>query len=123
MKKIITFIILILTMGFFISCSILDLKPQSGTTPPEAEEDLPIVEKPEHNDFSKMTGFNKVDSINGKIKLDIFLDVNSMEVFINDGYYTMTANIYAPKDAINVNLFTTKTEASFSNLEKYKIIL
>lgn len=67
--------------------------------------------------------YAKVDSINGKIKLDIFLDVNSMEVFINDGYYTMTANIYAPKDAINVNLFTTKTEASFSNLEKYEIII
>ena len=67
MKKIITFIILILTMGFFTSCSILDLKPQSGTTPPEAEEDLPIVEKPEHNDFSKMNNREMESAVNYQI--------------------------------------------------------
>lgn len=67
MKKIITFIILLLTMGFFTSCSILDLKPQSGTTPPEVEEDLPIVEKPEHNDFSKMSNREMESAVNYQI--------------------------------------------------------
>ena len=58
-----------------------------------------------------------------KLKLDIFLDVNSVEVFINGGYYTMTANIYAPTDAKGVSLFAKDTKANFSNLEKYDIVV
>ena len=58
-----------------------------------------------------------------KLKLDIFLDVNSIEVFINDGYYTMTTNVYAPSDAKAVSLFAIDTKANFSNLEKYDILV
>ena len=67
--------------------------------------------------------YAKIEPVNGKIKLDIYLDVNSIEVFINDGYYTMTSNIYAPKDAINVGLFCKNTKAKFLNLEKQDIIV
>ena len=42
--------------------------------------------------------YAKVDPIDNKIKLDIFVDVNSIEVFINDGYYTMSGNVY-PSDS------------------------
>ena len=66
--------------------------------------------------------YAKINPIDGKIKLDIYLDVNSVEVFINDGYYTMTSNIYAPKDAIDISLFTN-TKAKFLNLEKYNILV
>ena len=65
--------------------------------------------------------YAKVSPIDGKIKLDIYLDINSIEVFINDGYYTMTSNVYAPKDAIGVSLYAKDTKAKFINLEKYNI--
>lgn len=65
--------------------------------------------------------YAKVSPVDGKITLDIFLDVNCVEVFINGGYYTMTANIYAPVDALGVALFTKDTTATFTNLVKYNI--
>lgn len=65
----------------------------------------------------------KINPIDGLIKLDMFLDVNSLEVFVNDGYYTMSANIYAPKDCNNVSLYTKDTLGKFVSLEKYDINL
>lgn len=57
----------------------------------------------------------KVDPINGKIKLQIILDVSSCEVFINDGYYTMTGNIFASENHDNVTIYCNG-KASFSRL-------
>ena len=65
--------------------------------------------------------YAKVEPVNGKISLEIFLDVNSLEVFINGGYYTMTANIYAPEGANGVTLYSNGGTAKFSKLEKYEI--
>lgn len=65
----------------------------------------------------------KVDPINGKIKLEIFLDVNSIEVFINDGYYTMTGTTFTPLGNDNVALFAENCSAKFTNLSKYEIIV
>ena len=67
--------------------------------------------------------YAKVDPIDGKIHLELYLDVNSVEVFINGGYYTMTGNVYAPSDATSVSLFTKNSSAKFMNLEKYDIVV
>lgn len=64
----------------------------------------------------------KVDPINGKIKLQIILDVSCCEVFINDGYYTMTGNIFADEEHTGVSLFADG-KATFSNVEYNQIVV
>lgn len=67
---------------------------------------------------SLLSGFRyaKVEPINGKIKLQIIQDVSSVEVFINDGYYTMTGNIFADAEYENVSLIASGN-ATFTNLK------
>lgn len=62
----------------------------------------------------------KVEPIDNKIKLQIILDVSSCEVFINDGYYTMTGNIFADADHRNVSIYS-QGKATFSNLSSHEI--
>ena len=57
----------------------------------------------------------KVDPIDGKIKLQVILDISCVEVFINDGYYTMTGNIFADEDYNEIALFSN-TDTTFSNI-------
>ena len=77
------------------------------------------------NSGSMMDGirYAKVEPINGEIKLEIYLDVNSVEVFINDGYYTMTGTTFTPLGNDNVALFAENCTASFSDLSKQEIII
>ena len=65
--------------------------------------------------------YAKVDPINGKIKLEIFLDVNSVEVFINDGYYTMTGTTFTPEGNDSVSLYAENGTAYFENVSKWHI--
>ena len=58
-----------------------------------------------------------------KIKLDLYLDNNSVEIFVNDGYYTMSGTAYAPLDCDGVSLFATNGQAIFNNLERNKITI
>ena len=62
----------------------------------------------------------KVDPIDNKIKLQIILDVSCCEVFINDGYYTMTGNIFADEDYDDVTLYASG-KATFSNVTYHQI--
>ena len=57
----------------------------------------------------------KVEPINGKIKLQVILDISCVEVFINDGYYTMTGNIFADEDHNEIALFSN-SNTTFSNI-------
>ena len=61
------------------------------------------------------TRYAKVQPVNGKIKLQLILDISSLEVFINDGYYTMTGNIFAEEANKNVSLFA-EGNARFTNI-------
>lgn len=74
---------------------------------------------------SLMSGkrYARVDAVDGKISLEIFLDINSAEVFINGGYYTMTGTSFAPEDYSGVALFAENCTANFSNLTKNDIIV
>ena len=60
--------------------------------------------------------YAKVEPIDNKIKLQILLDVSSCEVFINDGYYTQTGNIFAPLIAKDISLFSENGKVSFMNI-------
>lgn len=60
--------------------------------------------------------YAKVEPIDDKIKLQILLDVSSCEVFINDGYYTQTGNVFAPLDATDISLFVEDGKASFEKI-------
>lgn len=72
---------------------------------------------------SQMDG-KRYMKINGnKIKLDLYLDNNSVEIFVNDGYYTMSGTIFAPLDCQDVSLFVTNGTAIFNNIERNKITI
>lgn len=51
----------------------------------------------------------------GIIHFEIFIDVSSVEVFINDGYYTMSGLVYPSADSTGVNLFSDGGNATFSS--------
>ena len=56
------------------------------------------------------------------IKFDIFLDVISSEVFINDGRYCITANVYPDPTDIGVEFFAEGGKATLLSAAKYDII-
>ena len=56
------------------------------------------------------------------LKLRIFLDVSSIEVFINDGQYVMSGNVYPDRDDDLIEFFSEGGKASFKNIKKYDII-
>ena len=58
-----------------------------------------------------------------KIELDLFLDVSSLEVFIDGGRHTMTGNVYPePSASQGIRFFAEGGRARFSDVEKYDII-
>jgi beta-fructofuranosidase len=58
------------------------------------------------------------------IELDLFLDVCSLEAFIDGGAHTMTGNVYPDIEADRgVEFFAEGGECRFRNLEKYDIVV
>jgi beta-fructofuranosidase len=62
----------------------------------------------------------EVDLINNKLKLRIFVDKCSVEVFINDGEKVMTSLIYPSEDAKGIKAFS-KGECNIELLQKWDI--
>jgi len=60
---------------------------------------------------------------NNLLKLRIFLDVSSVEVFINDGQQTLTALVYPDPNDIEIAFYTIGGEATIVSLDKYDIIV
>ena len=57
------------------------------------------------------------------IRFDIFLDVTSIEAFINDGAYVMTGNVYPdPSKAAGIRFFAKGGSALFRRIRKYDIV-
>lgn len=52
----------------------------------------------------------------------VFLDVCTMEAFIDGGKYAMTANVYPDPEDVGVEFFSEGGAATFRNLEKYDIV-
>ena len=63
-----------------------------------------------------------VDFVNDVIKMRIFIDVCSVEVFINDGMYSMTSLVF-PTEGDGISFFSEGAEATIKNIKKYDIIV
>ncbi len=59
----------------------------------------------------------------GELELHIFLDVSSVEVFINNGKYAMSGNVYPDADDIHTGFFSEGTGAVLIEAKKYDIIV
>ena len=58
------------------------------------------------------------------IELDCYLDVCSLEVFIDGGRHAMTGNVYPDMETdVGVEFFAEGGECRFRNLEKYDIVV
>ncbi len=56
------------------------------------------------------------------LSLDIFIDISSIEVFINGGKHVMTANVYGDVlDDQGIEFFSDQGHGEFKNLVKYDI--
>ncbi|WP_113672499.1 glycoside hydrolase family 32 protein [Vallitalea guaymasensis] len=64
----------------------------------------------------------KVNLINSFIKFRIFIDKSSIEVFINDGEYTMTCRVYPTKEEKNIILFSN-LPIKIVELNKWDILI
>ena len=60
---------------------------------------------------------------NGVLKLRIFLDVSSVEVFINDGYLTMTGNVYPNPDDVGIEFYAIGGTSILKQINKYEIVV
>ena len=57
------------------------------------------------------------------IEFDLFLDVSSLEAFIDGGRHTMTGNVYPdPAVATGIRFFAEGGRAAFRSVEKYDIV-
>ena len=73
----------------------------------------------ENNVNSRVCEIGAKDSI----EFDLFLDVSSLEVFLEGGRHTMTGNVYPdPATAKGIRFFAEGGNATFVDLEKYDII-
>ncbi|MDR1906426.1 MAG: GH32 C-terminal domain-containing protein, partial [Clostridiales bacterium] len=59
----------------------------------------------------------------GKLRMRIFLDVSSAEVFFNDGECVMTGNIYAGAEDNGIALFGEGGTARITFINKYDLIV
>ena len=57
-----------------------------------------------------------------KIDVRLFLDVCSLEAFIDGGKHTMTGNVYPDPEDTGVEFFSDGGTCAFRNIEKYDIV-
>ncbi|AEM79243.1 glycoside hydrolase family 32 protein [Thermoanaerobacter wiegelii] len=59
---------------------------------------------------------------NNKLKLRVFVDVSSVEIFINNGEKVMSGRIYPSKDSVDISLYS-KGECKINYLNKWDIVV
>lgn len=64
-----------------------------------------------------------IDLINNTVTIRMFLDVSSLEVFVNNGYSTLTTLVYPDQDDLGISFFTSGGNAYLKHLIKYDILL
>lgn len=86
-------------------------------------DDLVVFDR--ENCGGAMSGkrYCKLPHADGKIKFEIFLDVNSIEVFLNDGYYTMTGTTFSDPDNDGLSFYSVDGLASFEGLSHSDIVV
>lgn len=58
--------------------------------------------------------------VDNKLKLNVFVDKSSIEIFANDGVIVMSSRIYPDKNAIGIK-FSSEGEAKIEKLDFYKL--
>ena len=58
-----------------------------------------------------------------EVTLELFLDVSSLEVFVNGGSSVLTANVYPDPEDVGIRFFSEGGEAEFSQIRKYDIVV
>ena len=59
-----------------------------------------------------------------RVTVDLFLDVSSLEVFVDGGRHAMTGNVYPdPARAQGVRFFAEGGDAAFTDVEKFDIVV
>ena len=56
-----------------------------------------------------------------EIELELFLDVSSLELFVNGGRSVMTANVYPDPEDLGIVFFSEGGKAEFTEIRKYEI--
>ncbi len=79
-----------------------------------------LISGAESNRYTRSVVVTPVD---GVIKLRILLDNSSCEVFINDGFATLTANIYADEMDEGIEFFAEGGNATLIKAVKYDIVV
>lgn len=65
----------------------------------------------------------RVEIVNNKLEMRIFLDVSSCEVFLNGGERTLTGNVYSWESDTGISFFTEGGSGKIVSLEKYDIVV
>ena len=74
-------------------------------------------------ELNTSTRTTQIDLKNNTLKLRIFLDVSSVEIFIQDGLKTMTSVVFPNSDDIGIAFYATGGNATITTLNKYDIIV
>ena len=62
-----------------------------------------------------------LDAKDGKVRLHIFVDQSSIEVFANDGEVTMSALMFPGPESLGIELFSENGEATLANLSAWEL--
>lgn len=79
-----------------------------------------VIEGVEANNSTRSVSVPVSD---GKIKFRIFLDNTSVEVFVNDGYAALTANVYADESDEGISFYAIGGTAKLNRVTKYDIVV
>ncbi len=93
---------------------------EHGTVVLDRSKSGTIISGAESNRSTRSVAVTPTDGI---IKLRIFLDNTSCEVFINDGCATLTANIYAGENDEGIEFFADGGNAVLRSAVKYDIVV
>ena len=79
---------------------------------------------PEHGDFAGL--FAKymtapLDARDGKVRMHIFVDQSSVEVFANGGEVTMSALMFPSPESLGINLFSQNGRVSLTSLSAWEL--
>lgn len=80
-----------------------------------------IIEGNKERESSSNIRKVEVPLINGEIKLRVFLDKSSVEVFIQEGLKTMTALVYPKKKSKGIFIFANNGRATFK-IKKWNLV-
>ena len=92
---------------------IISAKKSQEITPPKV---LILIKGKEENNLTR-----SIKLKGNHINFRIFLDVSSVEIFINDGEFTLTSNVYCGDLDEMVEFYSIEGKSKFNNIVKYDI--